>query len=57
MLIHFGLSGEELLLDRPRMESLSRCRRLLGGNQSLRQLFDLPIFHFKLPLQRVDGGL
>ena len=39
------------------MESLGRCRCLLGGNHSLRHLFNLPIFYLKLSLQRVDGGL
>ena len=51
------------------MEGLCRCRRLLGGNQGIRQpsdglrlLLDLPVLHLKLTvfncklaLQRVDG--
>ena len=58
------LAGKELLLDRPRMERLGRYRRLLCSGQRIREpgdglglLLNLPIFHFKLPLQRVDGGL
>ena len=49
--------SEELLLDHSRMESLSRCRRLLGSKQGLGQFFNLLVFHFKLLLQRVNGGL
>lgn len=46
------------------MERLGRYRRLLCSGQRIREpgdglglLLNLPIFHFKLPLQRVDGGL
>ena len=64
LLLHSGLACDKLLLDRSRMESLGRCRCLLGGKQrrtDLRQpcvqFFDLLILHGELPLQRVDSGL
>ena len=64
LLIRSGLPGKKLLLDRPRVKSLGRCRRLLGSGQRISEpsnglslLLDLPVFHFKLPLQCVDGGL
>jgi hypothetical protein len=60
----FSLSSNELLLNGTSVKGLSRYRCLLGGSQriskpgdGLRLLLDLPIFYFKLPLQRVDGGL
>ena len=64
LLIRSVLASKKLLLDRSCMERLGRCRCLLGGGQrisepgnSLGLLLDLPGFYFKLPLQRVDGGL
>ena len=64
LLIRSVLASKKLLLDRSCMERLGRCRCLLGGGQrisepgnSLGLLLDLPVFYFKLPLQRVDGGL
>ena len=33
LLLHSGLACDKLLLDRSRMESLGRCRCLLGGKQ------------------------
>lgn len=51
-------------VDGTSVKGLSRCRCLLGSGQrisepcdGLRLLFDLPILHLKLPLQRVDGRL
>ena len=64
LLIRSVLASKKLLLDRSCMERLGRCRCLLGGGQrisepgnSLGLLLDLPVFYFKLPLQRVDSGL
>ena len=64
LLIRSGLPGNKLLLDCPRVKGLGRCRCLLGGGQCVSEpcnglglLLDLPVFHFKLPLQCVDGGL
>ena len=64
LLIRSVLASKKLLLDRSCVERLGRCRCLLGGGQrisepgnSLGLLLDLPVFYFKLPLQRVDGGL
>ncbi|HIY06446.1 MAG TPA: hypothetical protein H9844_05135 [Candidatus Evtepia faecigallinarum] len=46
------------------MKSLGRCCCLLNGGQcvskpgnGLHLLFNLPVFHFKLSLQRVNSGL
>ena len=64
LLIRSGFIGKKLLLNCPRVESLGCCRCLLGGGQRVSEpgnglglLLDLPVFDFKLPLQRVDGGL
>lgn len=55
------VARKELLLHHPSTKSLGPCRRLLGGDQDIRQpgddlrlLLDLPILHFKLALQCVD---
>lgn len=57
LLIRSTLPGKKLLLHCSRVECLGRCRCLLGGYQGLSQLCNLPVFYFKLPLQRVDSCL
>ena len=52
-----GLAGKKLLVHRPSMKRLGRCRRLLGSHQGRGQLLNLAVFHFKLALQRVNRGL